>query len=77
MPNIPEGSGTPKPIINERMSQFKNDVLHWEEYDYVVINNDLENCYEEIFRAILLKGNNKKVDFDKNIIRKKAEELSS
>ena len=66
-----------KPIINERMSQFKNDVLHWEEYDYVVINNDLENCYEEIFRAISLKGNNKKVDFDKNIIRKKAEELSS
>ena len=66
-----------KSIINERMSQFKNDVLHWEEYDYVVINNDLENCYEEIFRAISLKGNNKKVDFDKNIIRKKAEELSS
>ena len=66
-----------KPIINERMSQFKNDVLHWEEYDYVVINNDLENCYEEIFRAISLKENNKKVDFDKNIIRKKVKELSS
>ena len=66
-----------KSIINERMSQFKNDVLHWEEYDYVVINNDLENCYKEIFRAILLQNNNKKVDFDKNIIRKKAEELSS
>ena len=59
------------------MLQFKNDVLHWEEYDYVVINNDLENCYKEILRAILLQNNNKKVDFDKNIIRKKAEELSS
>ena len=66
-----------KSIINERMSQFKNDVLHWEEYDYVVINNDLENCYKEIFRAILLQNNNKKVDFDKNIIRKKVKELSS
>ena len=29
------------------MSQFKNDVLHWKEYDYVVINNDLEKCYQD------------------------------
>ena len=30
-----------KLILKERMSQFKNDVLHWKKYVYVVINNDL------------------------------------
>ena len=30
------------------MKQFDKDVLHWEEYDYVVINQDLDKCYNEI-----------------------------
>ena len=37
-----------KLILKRRMSQFKDDVLHWKEYDYVVINNDLEKCYQTI-----------------------------
>tara|TARA_B100001540_G_scaffold294618_1_gene294728 strand:+ start:300 stop:914 length:615 start_codon:yes stop_codon:yes gene_type:complete len=35
-------------IIQMRMKQFDKDVLHWEEYDYVVINQDLDKCYNEI-----------------------------
>ena len=35
-------------IIQMRMKQFDKDVLHWEEYDYVVINQDLDKCYKEI-----------------------------
>ena len=31
-----------------RMQQFDKDVLHWVEYDYVVINEELENCYNQI-----------------------------
>ena len=27
----------------ERMKQFERDVLHWINYDYVVINDDLES----------------------------------
>ena len=34
-----------KLIVEERMKQFDRDVLHWINYDYVVINNNLENCY--------------------------------
>ena len=34
--------------INMRMEQFDKDVLHWEEYDYVVINEDLDTCCKEI-----------------------------
>ena len=45
-------------IVKERMAQFKEDVLHWKEYDFVVINDDLENCYEKIIKFI--KSNNKK-----------------
>ena len=31
-----------------RMKQFDKDILHWKKYDYVIINNDLEECYKEI-----------------------------
>ena len=41
-----------KLIAEERMKQFDKDVLHWEDYDYVIINNNLENCYEEISNYI-------------------------
>ena len=30
-----------KSIVKERMAQFKSDLLHWREYDHVVINNEL------------------------------------
>ena len=31
-----------------RMQQFDKDVLHWVDYDFVVINEDLDKCYNEI-----------------------------
>ena len=31
-----------------RMEQFDKDVLHWKEYDYVVVNEDLNECYNNI-----------------------------
>ena len=37
-----------KLIAEERMKQFDKDVLHWKDYNYVIINNDLEICYEQI-----------------------------
>ena len=46
-------------IATERMIQFNEDVLHWKDYDFVVINDDLENCYEKIIKFIK-SGNNKK-----------------
>ena len=35
-------------IIQMRMEQFDKDVLHWLDYDFVVINEDLDKCYKEI-----------------------------
>ena len=28
------------------MKQFERDVLHWINYDYVVINENLQSCYK-------------------------------
>jgi guanylate kinase len=39
-------------IVKERMAQFNEDVLHWKDYDFVVINDDLENCYKKIIKFI-------------------------
>jgi guanylate kinase len=60
-----------KLILKERMSQFKNDVLHWKEYDYTVINNDLEKCYQAIMSIIGCEKKGKKFLFDQNKIKKK------
>ena len=64
-----------KLILKERMSQFKNDVLHWREYKYVVINNDLEQCYQIIMSIIDHEKKEKKFLFDKNEIIAKVSEL--
>ena len=66
-----------KLILKERMSQFKKDVLHWKEYDYVVINNDLEKCYQAIMSIIDCEKKGKKFLFDKNKIKEKISELIS
>ena len=34
------------------MSKFKDEISHWVEYDYVVINNNLETCVDEILDII-------------------------
>jgi len=41
-----------KLIVEERMKQFSKDVLHWKNYDYVVINDNLESCYNEVNHLI-------------------------
>ena len=66
-----------KLILKERMSQFKNDVLHWKEYDYVVINNDLEKCYQIITSIIDCEKKEKKFLFNQSKIKEKISELIS
>ena len=41
-----------KEILQMRMEQFDKDVLHWKDYDFVVVNEDLEKCYREIMGYI-------------------------
>tara|TARA_B100001057_G_scaffold116870_1_gene115417 strand:+ start:435 stop:1067 length:633 start_codon:yes stop_codon:yes gene_type:complete len=58
-----------KLIAEERMSQFERDVLHWINYDYVVINNDIHNCFLRIKNLIDAEINNGSKDYDLEFIR--------
>ena len=66
-----------KLIAEERMKQFGRDVLHWINYDYVVINDDLENCYSKITNLINAEILNGSKDYDLEYIRKHVEKLTS
>jgi len=66
-----------KLIAEERMKQFGRDVLHWINYDYVVINEDLDNCYSKIFNLIQAEINNGSKDYDPEYIRSHVEKLTS
>ncbi len=58
--------------VNKRMKSFKKDLTRWVEYDFVVINDDLNKCYNKIMSAI---KKNDKQNFDKNIIKKHVKKL--
>tara|TARA_Y100000996_G_scaffold399267_1_gene368132 strand:+ start:17 stop:649 length:633 start_codon:yes stop_codon:yes gene_type:complete len=64
-------------IAEERMKQFERDVLHWINYDYVVINNDLDECYSKIIKLINAVINNGSKDYDLDYIRSHIEKLTS
>ena len=66
-----------KLIADERMKQFGRDVLHWINYDYVVINDDLENCYSKITNLINAEISNGSKDYDLEYIRNHVEKLTS
>ena len=66
-----------KLIVEERMKQFERDVLHWINYDYVVVNDDLYNCYTKIKNLIKAEIHNGSKDYDPEYIRKHVERLTS
>ena len=66
-----------KLIAEERMKQFERDVLHWINYDYVVINENLEKCYKKIYDLIQAEVKNGSKDYDLDFIRKHVEKLTS
>ena len=65
-----------KLIAKERMKQFERDVLHWINYDYVVINNDLDECFFKISNLIEATINNGSKDYDADYIRSHVEKLT-
>jgi len=66
-----------KLIADERMKQFERDVLHWINYDYVVINDNLEICYSKITNLINAEISNGSKDYDLEYIRNHVEKLTS
>ena len=64
-------------IVEERMKQFERDVLHWINYDYVVINDDLDNCFSKINSLIDAEIFDGSKDYDLNFIRNHINKLTS
>ena len=66
-----------KLIVEERMKQFERDVLHWINYDYVVINDNLEKCFTKINSLIEAEKTNGSKDYDLEYIRTHVSKLTS
>ena len=66
-----------KLIVEERMKEFSRDVLHWINYDYVIINDNLDECYSKIRNLIDAEINNGSKDYDKEYIRAHVNKLTS
>ena len=54
-------------ILQMRMKQFDKDVLHWVDYDFVVVNEDLDKCYNEIIGYLDNSKDYKKSEIEKYI----------
>ncbi len=65
-----------KSMVEERMNQFSRDVLHWINYDYVVINENLESCYSKILNLIKAEIEGGSKDYDSDFIRSHVEKLT-
>ena len=64
-----------KLIVEKRMKQFDKDILHWKDYDYVVINDQLEVCYKKIIRILKSELNNTKSDYNKKTVENHIKKL--
>ena len=62
-------------LIVERMNKFNEEVSHWSEYNYVVINDNLNICYNKILDIIALEKKGIKTKQDVKEIRKKITQL--
>ena len=64
-------------LIQQRMRKFNEEVSHWNDYNYIVINDDLETCYKTILSIINFekKGISQKQDLGE--IKQKIKELTS
>ena len=64
-----------KLIVEERMKQFNKDILHWKKYDYVVINDNLKNCYKEVNSLIESEVNKTKNNYNIQLVEKHVNQL--
>ena len=64
-----------KLVVIERMKQFKKYVKRWKNYNFVVINDNLNKCYKQILKIIKAKLKNQKTKYSKKLIKKHVQKL--
>jgi len=40
-------------VVSNRMSKSKDEISHWKEYEYIIVNNDLQQSFEAL-KSILI-----------------------
>ena len=63
-------------LITKRMSKFNEEISHWNEYNYVVINDQLEDCYKKIMHIIDSEKKGLKFNQDIKEIKNKISKLT-
>ena len=54
-----------KEEVEKRFNSFDEDVKHWKDYDYIIINKNLEVCFNQIEKIITSYKNNLSSSFRK------------
>ena len=62
-------------IIEQRMNMFVEEISHWNEYNYIVVNDDLEECYNNLLVIINSEKQGIKKSQDISMIEKKIKAL--
>ena len=62
-------------LIEKRMNKFNEETSHWNEYNYVFVNDDLDTCYKKLLNVMKSEKKGIRHNQDKNKIEKKVEEL--
>jgi len=63
-------------LIEQRMNKFNEEISHWNEYNYVVVNDDLEICYNNILNIIHSEKKGIRKKQNSKEIEKKVKELT-
>ena len=61
---IKRNQNTPEEI-EKRYKSFDEDIKHWVDYDYIIINKNLETCFKQIENIIQINKNKFSISFRK------------
>tara|TARA_E500000331_G_C17100699_1_gene645211 strand:- start:191 stop:790 length:600 start_codon:yes stop_codon:yes gene_type:complete len=53
--------------VERRFKAYDKDIQHWKDYDHIIINDNLENCYKQIENIILINKNKSFKDSQKTL----------
>ena len=62
-------------LISQRMNKFNEELSHWNEYNYILVNDDLEVCYKKILNIIVSEKKGIKKKQNLNEIREMIQRL--
>ena len=68
--------GGQEKLVKERMDKFNEELSHWDEYDYIIVNDNLEDCYNQLLEILCKAKEGKTYNQNKEEIKKKITELS-